>query len=266
MKNLRLTTWNINSVRLRIDLVTRFLEDVQPDVICLQETKVPDPMFPHKAFDKLGYTHHAVAGQKGYHGVATLSKIPLENPTRRNWCGKEDARHAHATLPGGIEVHNFYIPAGGDIPDPAENEKFAHKMQFLDEMAEWFPAERSARDKMILVGDLNVAPSEFDVWSHKQLLKVVSHTPIEVEKLAAVQNSVDWVDAVRHVVPEPEKLFSWWSYRSPNWRTNNRGRRLDHIWVTPPLQDAVKSIDILSDARDWTKPSDHAPITVDLAF
>ncbi len=261
---LRLTTWNINSVRLRIDLVTRFLEKVQPDVICLQETKVPDPLFPVKAFNKLGYEHHAIAGQKGYHGVATLSRIPMENVTRRDWCGKEDARHVYATLEGGITVHNFYVPAGGDIPDPAENEKFAHKMEFLDDMTGWFAGNYKPKDKMILVGDLNVAPSEFDVWSHKQLLKIVSHTPIEVEKLTAVQNSIDWVDAVRHMVPEPEKLFSWWSYRSRDWRASNRGRRLDHIWVTPPLQPHISKMHILDEARDWEKPSDHAPITVDL--
>jgi len=263
---LRLTTWNINSVRLRIDLVTRFLERVQPDVLCLQETKVPDPLFPVKPFNKLGYEHHAIAGQKGYHGVAILSRLPLENPTRKDWCGKEDARHVHATLPDGIELHNFYVPAGGDEPDPDVNDKFAHKLDFLDGMAGWFGNAYRPKDKMILVGDLNVAPSEFDVWSHKQLLKVVSHTPIEVEKLGTVQASLDWVDAVRHFVPEPEKLFSWWSYRSKDWRASNRGRRLDHIWVTPPLQSALRSMAVLDEARDWEKPSDHVPVTVDLEF
>ncbi|MFN3230621.1 MAG: exodeoxyribonuclease III [Alphaproteobacteria bacterium] len=261
---LRLTTWNINSVRLRIDQVTRFLERVQPDVLCLQETKVPDPLFPLKAFNKLGYEHHAVAGQKGYHGVAILSRIPMKNATRRDWSGKEDARHVYATLENGITVHNFYVPAGGDIPDPEENEKFAHKLSFMDEMTGWFPDSYSPDDKLILVGDLNVAPSEHDVWSHKQLLKVVSHTPIEVEKLGAVQGALNWVDAVREVSPEPEKLYSWWSYRARDWRASNRGRRLDHVWVTPPLGPKIRSMEIFDEARDWEKPSDHAPITVEL--
>ncbi len=261
--SLRLSTWNINSVRLRIDLVTAFLERMQPDVICLQETKTPDPFFPLKAFEKLGYVHHVIAGQKGYHGVAILSRWPFEARDRRNWCGKEDARHVHATLEGGIEVHNFYIPSGGDVPDPAVNEKFAHKLMFLDEAADWFTGRCRPDGKMILVGDLNVAPSEFDVWSHKQLLDVVSHTPIEVEKLTRLFNT-GWLDAIREFHPEPEKLYSWWSYRAQDWRASNRGRRLDHIWVTPPLKPHLRSVHIMDEARGWQQPSDHVPVTVDL--
>ena len=265
---LRIATWNINSVRLRIGLVEEFVKDAQPDVLCLQEIKVDDPLFPADAFHAMGYDHHDVAGQKGYHGVATLSRIPFTDWSRHNWCDKDDARHVVTTLDcgkfGGVDVHNFYIPAGGDVPDPVENDKFAHKLRFLDDISAWFRNEHDASHPKVLVGDLNIAPSEFDVWSHKQLLKVVSHTPIEVEKLATLQDSLDWVDAVRHVTPEPEKLYSWWSYRSKNWRTNNRGRRLDHVWVTPPLRDQIADMSIYEDTRDWEKPSDHAPITVDL--
>ena len=268
--NLRISTWNINSVRLRIKQVQRFIEDVQPDVLCLQEIKVDDPLFPVEAFADMGYEHQAVAGQKGYHGVATLSKLPLTGWSRRNWCDKEEARHVIASVDCGlksdVEIHNFYIPAGGDIPDPEKNDKFAHKMQFLDDVSAWFRDEHEATTPKVLVGDLNIAPSEHDVWSHKQLLKVVSHTPIEVTKLGIMQDSLNWVDAVRHLVPEPEQLFSWWSYRSKNWRTNNRGRRLDHIWVTDPLREHLESMHIMEDTRDWEKPSDHAPITVNLTL
>jgi len=265
---LRITTWNINSVRLRIGLVEQFVAEHKPDILCLQEIKVDDPLFPADAFTAMGYEHQAVAGQKGYHGVATLSRVPLVNSERRNWCDKDEARHlmTRYAIGGGepLEVHNFYIPAGGDAPDPEENDKFAHKMQFLDDVTNWFKTSHDPNHPKILVGDLNIAPSEYDVWSHKQLLKVVSHTPVEVEKLATLQSSIAWVDAVREVVPEPEKLFSWWSYRSKNWRTNNRGRRLDHVWVTEPLKKSVRAMQILEEARDWEKPSDHAPITVDL--
>lgn len=265
---LRITTWNINSVRLRIGLVEQFVAEHKPDILCLQEIKVDDPLFPADAFTAMGYEHHAVAGQKGYHGVATLSRIPLASSERKDWCDKDEARHLMTRYAIGgdepLEVHNFYIPAGGDVPDPEENDKFAHKMQFLDDVTDWFKTSHDPSHPKILVGDLNIAPSEHDVWSHRQLLKVVSHTPIEVEKLANLQSSIAWVDAVREVVPEPEKLFSWWSYRSKNWRTNNRGRRLDHIWVTEPLKESVRGMQILEDARDWEKPSDHAPITVDL--
>jgi exodeoxyribonuclease-3 len=260
---MRLTTWNVNSVRLRLGLIERFVAEVSPDVLCFQETKVEDGSFPLKAFCDLGYEHAAIAGQKGYHGVAVLSRRPLADPARVNWCAKGDARHIQVTLPGGVELHNFYVPAGGDEPDPVVNEKFAHKLRFLDEMADFFAQYRNPR--AILVGDLNIAPLECDVWSHKKLLRVVSHTPIEVEKLAAVQASLDWCDVMRLLTPPPEPLFTWWSYRARDWRAANRGRRLDHVWVTPALAGAARAMDVLEEARGWERPSDHAPVTVDFS-
>ena len=265
---MKITTWNINSVRLRIDLVTRFLADEAPDVLCLQEIKCLEDKFPFKAFHKAGYEEIAVSGQAGYHGVAIVSRLPLSKVEKRPFCGKEDCRHIAASLPGGVRVHNFYVPSGGDVPDPGANEKFAHKLEFLDEMAAWF-GELGPRSKAVLVGDLNVAPGENDVWSHKQMLKVVSHTPQEVEKLTAVQASHKWVDVARELIPEPEKLYSWWSYRARDWRASNRGRRLDHIWVSPALKKAAlgggrESYQIHDDARGWERPSDHAPVTLKL--
>ena len=264
---MRIATWNINSVRLRIDLVMKLLDEHAPDVLCLQETKVVDDAFPRNAFKERGYEHIHIHGMKSYNGVAILSRLPFSSHDIRHSCGKEDCRHVLATLANGVEIHNLYIPAGGDIPDPAVNDKFAHKLQFLAEMQEWFLANRTPEKPMILVGDLNIAPLEHDVWSHKQLLDVVSHTPIEVEKLTALQNSLNWVDAVRHFVPADQKLYSWWSYRAADWNASNKGRRLDHIWVTPPLAGALKGQQILRDARGWEpKPSDHVPVMVDLAL
>jgi len=130
-------------------------------------------------------------------------------------------------------------------------------------MKDWFSGQKKTR-KAIMVGDLNIAPLENDVWSHKQLLKIVSHTPIEVEKLTAMQKAGHWVDAVRHFTPEPEKVFSWWSYRSPDWEKNDRGRRLDHVWATPALQPRFKAAKILRPMRSWTQPSDHVAVVVDI--
>ena len=181
-----IATWNINSVRLRIDLVTRYLAEHRPDVLCLQETKCPDANFPFAAFRDAGYPHIAINGQKGYHGVAVVSRFPFATSAKRDFCAKGDARHLHVVLGDeaqGLELHNFYVPAGGDEPDPEINAKFAHKLAFVDEMADWGRDERPAAGRSILVGDLNIAPLEHDVWSHKQLLSVVSHTPIECEKL-----------------------------------------------------------------------------------
>src|SRR5207237_9311283 len=115
--------------------------------------------------------------------------------------------------------------------------------------------------RAILVGDLNVAPLEHDVWSHRRLLDVVSHTPIECDKLNAVQQAGSWIDVMRSFVPEPTKLYTWWSYRSPDWAAADKGRRLDHIWVAPSLADCVSSLSVTKDARGWTRPSDHVPVT-----
>ena len=118
--------------------------------------------------------------------------------------------------------------------------------------------------RAILVGDLNVAPLEHDVWSHRRLLDVVSHTPIECDKLGAVQQAGGWIDVMRNFVPEPSKLYTWWSYRSPDWAAADKGRRLDHIWVSRALKDGISDFKITRDARSWERPSDHVPVTVTL--
>jgi exodeoxyribonuclease III len=258
---LSVATWNINSVRLRLGLVRRFLADHSPDVLCLQETKCPDGNFPLAAFREAGYRHIEIHGQKGYHGVALISRLPLGSVDKRCFCGKEDARHIAATVEHNgrpITIHTLYIPAGGDQPDPDVNPKFAHKLSFLDEL-QGCMAEL-ATPGSVLVGDLNVAPLETDVWSHKQLLKVVSHTPVETERLERARSTGRWVDLMRRFVPPELKLFTWWSYRSPDWTKNDRGRRLDHIWVTPDLASEATQLAVLKEARAWERPSDHVPV------
>lgn len=264
---LTFTTWNINSVRLRIDLVARFLESARPDVLCLQETKCPDDAFPLKRFRQLGYQHVALNGQKGYHGVAIVSRLPFETSEARSFCGKGDSRHisvalgADAGLTTPLVLHNFYVPAGGDVPDPALNPKFAHKLAFLDEMAACAPLHPQGAGHHMLVGDLNVAPHEHDVWSHRQMLKVVSHTPIECEKLLAMQATGNWRDLARERIPLSEKVYTWWSYRAADWAAANRGRRLDHIWTSPALADRVADFQVMRAARGWERPSDHVPVS-----
>jgi exodeoxyribonuclease-3 len=266
---MKIATWNINSVRLRLDLVLRFLKSERPDVLCLQEIKCRDDQFPAKAFAAAGYKHQAVSGQRGYHGVAIIAQAPLRDIEIRRFCSRDDCRHIAATL-GGVRIHNFYVPAGGDLPDPDENEKFAHKLQFLGDLSRAFARARPQRAE-ILVGDLNVAPREHDVWSHKQLLKVVSHTPVEVELLNAAIKAGGWIDVARALVPEPEKLYTWWSYRARDWRASNRGRRLDHIWAAPGLEKAAltggrRALAIHDSCRGWERPSDHVPVTLTLAL
>src|SRR3984893_10168844 len=140
MPALKLTTWNINSVRLRINLVAKFIKAVRPDILCLQETKCPDDCFPLKRFKRLGYEHVALNGQKGYHGVVVLSRLPFESFNAQSLCDKTDYRAVAggfgvpAVLRDPISVHNFYVPAGGDCPDPKLNPTCAQKLGFLDEM------------------------------------------------------------------------------------------------------------------------------------
>lgn len=262
---MKIATWNINSVRLRLDIVLKLLKEEKPDVLCLQEIKAENAVFPAKALAALGYEFQAINGQRGYHGVATLSRVPFARQWAVEFCEKGDARHVAVAFANGVELHNFYVPSGGDVPDPALNEKFAHKLQFLDEMdRKYSRMKNKSTAARVLVGDLNIAPGEHDVWSHKQLLDVVSHTPIEVEKLGNVKASHDWVDVTREIVPEGEKIYSWWSYRARDWDVSDRGRRLDHVWVSPALKGAITGHTIRRDARGWEKPSDHVPVVVTL--
>ena len=246
---MRITTWNINSVRLRLDGLQRLDAALAPDLLCLQETKVANESFPLEIADELDFPYRLVHGQKAYHGVAILSRHPFSDTGTRDWAGRDHARHAYATVapPGAapVEVHNFYVPSGGNEPDSATNDKFAYKLAFLDEMAAWFAARRRPENRFVLTGDLNVAPLESDVWSHTQMLNVVSHTPVETDALARVMASHDWVDAVRHFIPPERKLYSWWSYRARDWSASDRGRRLDHIWVTPGLAGSLRSAAVL---------------------
>ncbi len=250
-------TWNINSVRLREPIVLKLLEEEQPDILCLQECKSPVDKIPTEGFAALGYSHMVANGQKGYNGVAILSRLPITEVGRRDFAALGHARHIAGRLENGLTVHNFYVPAGGDVPDRAVNEKFGQKLDYLTEMRDWFSAEPP--EKSILVGDLNIAPREDDVWNHKSLLKIVSHTPIEVDHLAQVQDAGNWVDITRAHIPEGQ-LFSWWSYRARDWSDADKGRRLDHIWATPDIAPASHSSRILRPARGWDKPSDHAPV------
>ena len=259
---MRIATWNINSVRLRLEQVLRLIKDQNINIICLQETKTQDEYFPYDSFKKIGMNYQYYRGEKSYNGVAILSNFKLEDENFINWCGKNDTRHISVKLNNNIELHNFYIPAGGDEPDIVKNPKFGHKISFLNEMKQYFLKDKTTNK--ILVGDLNIAPLEHDVWSHKQLLNVVSHTPIETDTLLGIIQSGEWADVMREIVPSSEKLYSWWSYRNRNWEVSNRGRRLDHFWVSKKLFSQVKSGVIYKDTRAWERPSDHVPIIVDI--
>lgn len=262
-QSITIASWNINSVRARLDIVERFLTETAPDILCLQEIKSENGSFPSAAFRALGYDTLILNGQKMHHGVAIISRVPLSEDTRNDWQDNGEARHIGVRLPNGVRLENVYIPAGGDIPDRHENPKFGQKLDFLGRMTRW---SETLREPTILVGDFNIAPLECDVWGHKELLNVVSHTPVEVETLTKLQASHDWVDLGRHFIPPPERLYTWWSYRAKDWAASDRGRRLDHMWASPDLASAAVSHQVHRPCRDWGKPSDHVPLVTEFAF
>ncbi len=255
--SLRIASWNINSVRFRIGIVERFLREYAPDILCLQETKVVDQDFPRSAFARLGYPHIIVNGQRMHHGVAIVSRVPLVADDRLDWQANGEARHLGVRLPSGLRLENVYVPAGGDIPDRNLNPKFGQKLDFLERMTQW---SAGLTVPTLLVGDFNIAPLEADVWSHKQLIDVVSHTPVEVAALAGLQATHGWVDLGRHFHPAPQRLYTWWSYRAKDWAASDRGRRLDHMWASPDVAATAVAHDVIEAARGWDKPSDHIPI------
>ena len=265
--HLSLASWNINSVRLRIDQVARFAAEHPVDVLCLQEIKCEANQFPEEAFHAMGFPHLLVMGQKGWHGVALASKVPFEAVGVPPFCRRGEAR-AQAIRIGGLEIWNVYIPAGGDLPDRSANDKFDHKLEFYERMSEHLTL-RSKDHPLLICGDLNIAPGEFDVWSHRQMLKVVSHTPAEIEAFGVFKAAGDFHDPFRALIPEPEKIATWWSYRAVDFRKSNRGLRLDHILLNPGLMKRIEGpieAKVHDTVREWERPSDHAPISVAFEF
>ena len=164
-----------------------------------------------------------------------------------------------------MTVHSLYVPAGGQIPDLETNPKFAHKLRFVDAVADYFAARHGLRDAAIVAGDFNIAPLPMDVWNHARLSRVVTHTPLEIAALERMKRTLYFIDAVREIVPPDDPVFTWWSYRTADWQTANKGRRLDHIWVTPALKARIAAVEVLTDVRHWLPPSDHVPVLLRLS-
>ncbi len=260
---LKIASWNINSVRFRRDIVERFLRDESPDVLCLQETKARDTDFPHALFEPLGYAHRAICGQPMHHGVAIVSRVPFTEDLRHDWQDNGEARHIGVRLRNGLRLENVYIPAGGDVPDRDLNPKFGQKLDYIGRMTRW---SEGVREPTLVVGDFNVAPLECDVWNHRALLDVVSHTPVEVEALGGLQAAGGWVDLGRHFHPAPARLHTWWSYRAKDWAVSDRGRRLDHMWATQDVAAQAVAHTVHEPCRSWERPSDHVPLVTEFAF
>ncbi len=260
-KRLKIVSWNINSVRARTALVERLIAEQQPDILCLQETKVLDSIFPADLFHRHGYVHSALNGQRMHHGVAILSRVPIRSPAAT--IGRTMAKRG--TLECGWSAESgsrmSMSPPAGIRRTASVNPKFGQKLDFIERMTRW---SEKLSEPTIIVGDFNVAPLECDVWSHKALLTVVSHTAVEVAALDRLQQAHEWIDIGRKFVPSPERCFTWWSYRSPDWTKNDRGRRLDHMWASPELAGHLAAHHVLEPCRNWQRPSDHVPLICEI--
>ena len=215
-----IATWNINSVRLRLPLVERLLRERGPMCSACRKPSARTSCFRSSSSRRLGYPAHRRQRPEGLSrrrdDLAAAARGRRAAAVLRHRGQPASADHGFGGRRTILLIHNFYVPAGGDEPDPEINPKFRHKLDFVAEM-NGLPADGSEHAGSMLVGDLNIAPLEHDVWSHKQLLKVVSHTPVETESFEAMRQAGDWVDLMRLNVPAEQKLYTWWSYRARDW-------------------------------------------------
>ena len=256
---MRIATWNVNSLKARLPRVEDWLQYAEPDVLCLQETKLADDAFPQLAFEALGYesVHH---GQGRWNGVAILSKRGLTDVM--SGFGdladpyEGDARLLAATC-GGVRCISVYVPNGREVG----TEFYERKLTWLGSLRDWLDATASPSDSIALMGDFNVAPEDRDVWSPKAFEGATHVTPPERAAVAALE---DWglVDAFRSVYDQ-DRLFSYWDYRRGDFH-EHRGMRIDLVLVTPPVAERVTWALVDRNARKGQQPSDHAPVVVDL--
>lgn len=250
---MKIATWNVNSITARIGHVLRWCDEASPDVLCLQEIKCVDEKFPHRKFRDIGYPYFAGHGERGYNGVAIVSKLPLED-VERNLPGDEDAaRRMIAATVDGIRIVNVYIPHGTKLG----SEKFAGKLDWIARLRKYFDERFETDDDVILCGDINVAPHELDVWNpllwrnKMHFLKPERDAVLELKKWG-------FIDLYRHINGS-EREYSWWSNFHHDFE-KDRGLRIDHIWASPPLAETCTDCWIDKEPRGWDRPSDHAPV------
>ncbi|HVG19852.1 MAG TPA: exodeoxyribonuclease III [Blastocatellia bacterium] len=255
---MKLATWNVNSITARLPLVLRWLDEARPDVLCLQETKCTDDRFPAEALKELGYDSETF-GQPTYNGVAIVSLFACED-VRRGFPGDDATAHARliAATVKGVRVVNVYIPNGQSVG----SDKYHFKLDWMRRLRKFFDSDYDTGEPVFLCGDFNVAPEDRDVHNPKIWQGRILFS--EPEK-AALEEIKKWgfVDAFRLHNSEG-KQFSWWDYRAGSFR-RNLGLRIDHVWVSPPLAKRCAAVFIDKGPRGWERPSDHAPVIVELS-
>jgi exodeoxyribonuclease-3 len=260
---MRIATWNVNSVKQRLDNLVTWLSERQPDIVCLQETKCIDAAFPREPFEALGY-NVAVHGQKAFNGVAILSKFPFEEVTPQ-LPGDHSDDHARfleavVSIHGGVlRVATIYLPNG----NPPEGEKYTYKIGWMDRLISYARQRLSLEEPLVLAGDFNVIPSELDARNPAAWAGDALFLPRTRERFRTL-SALGLTDAVR-AGSDAAGLYTFWDYQAGAWPKNN-GIRIDHILLSPQAADRLVKVDIDRHVRGWEKPSDHVPVVADLAL
>ncbi len=260
-----IATWNVNSIRTRINQVISFLDEIEPDLLCLQETKVEDKLFPKECIEEKGY-HLGIYGQKAYNGVALISKFPLED-IRKGMHGEllsdqncsyfDEQKRIISSLIDGIRVVNVYVPNGATI----NSEKYTYKIKWLNQLYNYLKEQQKRAEPLCLLGDFNIALEERDIHNPDKFNKGIMASQEEREALEkALDNKLE--DVFR-LFEQKSGHWSWWDYRSGAWQ-RDQGWRIDHIYLSTELINNAKSCVIHKKSRDNIQPSDHAPVIVNI--
>ena len=257
---MKIASWNVNSLNVRLPHLQRWLQDFQPDVVGLQETKLEDSRFPHEALVADGYDN-VFSGQKTYNGVALLSRGHEITDVQRGIPDFEDPQQrAIAATVNGVRIIDLYVVNG----EAVGSEKFEYKMRWLTAVRAWLKDELSRHPKLVVMGDFNIAPTDLDVHDPKRWKDKILCSVPEREMLASLQ-SLGLHDSFRLLHPDAEKEFSWWDYRLAAFQ-RGWGMRIDLLLVSDALKDAVVAAGIDVEPRTWERPSDHTPAWVELAI
>lgn len=253
---MKIATWNVNSLKVRLPHVLQWLEDNPVDVLCLQETKLTDDKFPVMEIGAAGY-QVAFTGQKTYNGVAILSKKPVTDIVKNNPLFPDEQQRIVAATVDNIRIVCAYVPNGQAVG----SEKYSYKLDWLRSLTEWLDQERQKHPYLALLGDYNIAPEDRDVYDPVAWEGNVLVSPPERDAFRALQD-IDFIDAYR-LFEQPEKSYSWWDYRQLGFQ-KNRGLRIDHILLSKALAPHCTACTIDRIPRKWTQPSDHTPVIAEL--
>ena len=258
---MRVATWNVNSIKQRVDNAVAWLKEREPDIVCFQETKCVDEAFPREAFEALGY-NVKVHGQKTFNGVAVLSKLPFDETTPRLPGGDSDdhARFLEAavsTKSGALRIACLYLPNG----NPPDTDKYPYKLKWMDRLIGYARERLDLEEPLILAGDFNVIPGPADARTPEAWTGDALYLPATREKFRSLVN-LGFTDAVRATSDEAG-LYTFWDYQAGAWQKNN-GIRIDHLLLSPQAADRLVAAGIDKHVRAWQRPSDHVPVWADL--